>query len=111
MPKLYPQVAEALNAWDYTDIIQRPPQMHVWVTPGKTKDKNSAVLIVNSHACKKFPALKESKHLITVVRQLARDHICNKCSSSLLPPSFFLTFILIIIVNIMRCVYNKYTAW
>jgi hypothetical protein len=46
-----------------------------------------------------------------VWRRLARDRICNKCSSSPLQPSFFLTLILIITVNIMRCDYNKYTVW
>jgi hypothetical protein len=60
MPIVYPQVAEVRNAWDSTDIIQRSPQMHVSLTSDKTKDKNSAVFIVNSHAYKKFPALKES---------------------------------------------------
>ena len=43
-----------------TDIIQRSTQMHVSVAPDKTKDKNSAVFIVNSHAYKKYLILKES---------------------------------------------------
>jgi len=46
-----------------------------------------------------------------VSQLLTRDPTGNKCSSSSLPPSFFLTLVLIIIVNKMRLiVYNKYTA-
>jgi len=97
----------------YTDIIQLSPQMHVRVAPGKTKDRNSSVLIVSAHAYKKFPALKESWRLITVSQLLAGDLICNKCSSLPLPSSFiYLTLVLIITVNTTRpIVYNKYVAW
>jgi len=28
----------------YTDTIQRPPQMRVWVAPGKTKDETQLFL-------------------------------------------------------------------